>query len=332
MLAQKAVDVGVDDHHGRDARAGRGAHHRAERAVPGLNLVLSTGAYLEGAPWTAPVRDLTEEPDDRAHGQEPDRGLRSFEGTGIRAGVIKVASNKPQLTDGRRRTPRGGPGQQEAHVPICSTPAPAAGSRCSTRASTARGLNAGPTTATWRPSSAGTAARSRRKPATWPTSARRAAPSTSDNFDFEFDTPFPRRLYLINKVDQSGYGDASSTALTQFGVRRSRPAPGTRRKSQHPETGARTYAYCLTHATPMLMSAGVSLTRQPLPDRQPTAALSRRSTLARASRIGIDSVPAAGRSGHLGARGVPGGTFLPTSKCWSFGEGMRTWKAESVHV
>ena len=68
-------------------------------------------------------------------------------------------------------------------------------------------------------------------------------------------------LYLINYLDEAGYGDRILYSIDTNWEFDEAGRPWHEAEKQHPETGKRTYAYCITHATPMLMAGGVSLQR-----------------------------------------------------------------------
>jgi len=82
-----------------------------------------------------------------------------------------------------------------------------------------------------------------------------------NNFDFEFDTPFPDMLYLINYLEEQGYGDKVFISIDANWEFDEAGRAWHEAEREHPETGKRTYAYAMTNAVPMLMAAGVSLQR-----------------------------------------------------------------------
>ena len=98
-LARKAVDIGVETLVDASPTPDVARILELRERVPELNLVLSTGAYLENAPWSAAVRDLTEDQMYERMVRNLTVGYEGFEDAGVRAGIIKVASNRPELTE-----------------------------------------------------------------------------------------------------------------------------------------------------------------------------------------------------------------------------------------
>jgi phosphotriesterase-related protein len=206
--------------------------------VPELNLVLATGAYLETAEWTRPVRDLSEDQMCERMVKDMTEGYDGFEGTGVRAGVIKVASNLSQVTEWEKKNFRAAArAQRQAPAPICFHSC----SGCREQMEYARehGANVSATFYV----------------------ARAGGYLQFNNFDFEFDTPLEDMLYLISRLEERGYGDR---LLISIDANWSFDEDGSiwhEAEKHHAETGKRTYAYAITHAVPMLMSGGVSLQR-----------------------------------------------------------------------
>ena len=66
-------------------------------AFPQLNIVLSTGAYVEGA--DQPVKGYSEDEMVRHMVHNIKKGYQGHEKTGLKAGIIKVAGNTSTLTD-----------------------------------------------------------------------------------------------------------------------------------------------------------------------------------------------------------------------------------------
>jgi len=229
--------------------------------VPELNLVLATGAYLETAEWTRPVRDLSEDQMCERMVKDMTEGYDGFEGTGVRAGVIKVASNLSQLTEWEKKNFRAAArAQRQAPAPICFHSC----SGCREQMEYARehGANISATFYSHVEAEFGWEGRSLEEEALYLEDVTRAGGYLQfNNFDFEFDTPLEDMLYLISRLEERGYGDR---LLISIDANWSFDEDGSiwhEAEKHHAETGKRTYAYAITHAVPMLMSGGVSLQR-----------------------------------------------------------------------
>ena len=261
LLAQKAVDVGIDTIVDVTPTPDIARIIELNERVPGLNLVLSTGAYLEDQPWTAPVRDLTESQMIDRMLKDLTEGYDGFEGTGIRAGVIKVASNRPQLTEWEKKNFRAAArAQREARVPICFHSC--SGCRDQMRYAREHGARMDATYYCHVEAEFGWEGRSLQEEALYLAEVCQAGGALHfNNFDFGFDTPFPDMLFLFNTLEEHGYGDRILYSIDTNWEFDEAGRPWHEAEKRHPETGKRTYAYCITHATPMLMSAGVSLQR-----------------------------------------------------------------------
>jgi len=229
--------------------------------APELNLVLATGAYLETAEWTKPVRELSEAQMHERMVKNPTEGYDGFEDTGVRAGVIKVASNLPQLTDWEKKNFRAAArAQRECRVPICFHSC--SGCREQMLYVREHGANVSATFYSHVEAEFGWERRSIEEEARYLEEVAGAGGYLQfNNFDFEFDTPFEDMLYLINYLDEHSYGDQLLLSIDANWNFDEDGSIWHEAEKQHPETGKRTYAYAMTHAVPMLMSAGVSLQR-----------------------------------------------------------------------
>ncbi len=81
-----------------------------------LNIILSTGFYLEGF-TPEPARSLSEDACVDRFREELEVGIK---GSGVRAGLVKAASNKAALTDWEQKVMRAAARvQKETGVPVC---------------------------------------------------------------------------------------------------------------------------------------------------------------------------------------------------------------------
>ncbi len=260
-LARKAVEVGVETLVDVTPVPDVAKVLRLAEQVPELQIVLATGAYLEDAPWTAPVRDLSEEAMFERMVKDLTEGYDGFEDAGVRAGVIKVASNRPQLTEWEKKNFRAAArAQQECQVPICFHSC----SGCREQMEYARehGARIDATYYCHVEAEFGWEGRPLREEADYLADVCRAGGYLHfNNFDFEFDTPFPDMVFLMDYLERAGHGDKVLYSIDTNWEFDEDGRPWHEQERNHPKTGKRTYAYCITHATPMLMAAGVSLQR-----------------------------------------------------------------------
>ncbi len=227
--------------------------------VPELTIILSTGAYLQicGHPVTRMgeaelydhmMEDLT-------------RGYAGFRGSGIRAGIIKVAADASKLTEWEKRTFRiAARVQRECRVPIATHAC--AGAREQMEVLRDAGANIAATFYSHVEAEFGWDGRTLQEEAQYLADVARAGGYLHfNNFDFDFDTPFPDLVYLINYLENSGFGDKVFYSIDTNITVDENGKIWMEAEREHPQTGKRTYAYAITNATPMLRAAGVSLQR-----------------------------------------------------------------------
>jgi phosphotriesterase-related protein len=260
-LARKAVDVGVETLIDVSPTPDVSRIIELSQRMPELHLVLSTGAYLEDAEWTAPVRDLTEDQMFEHMVRKLTVGYEGFEDTGIRAGVIKVASARPELSEWEKKNFRAAArAQQECNVPICFHSC--AGCREQMQYVRDHGARIDATYYCHVEAEFGWEGRSLEEEAAYLAEVCRAGGYLHfNNFDFDFDTPFADMLFLFNYLEEHGCGDKTLFSIDANWEFDDGGRPWHEQEKNHPKTGQRTYAYCITHAATMLMRAGVSLQR-----------------------------------------------------------------------
>ena len=258
-LLKKARDVGINTIVELTPWPNVRAIAELNDAVPELNIVLSTGCYLQGCGH--PVTKLVEgELYERMVG-DLTRGYNGFEDTGVKAGIIKVAGETSRLTEWEKRNLRlAARVQRECKVPIASHAC--AGAREQMEVLRDAGANIAATFYSHVEAEFGWDGRSLAEEAEYLADVTRAGGYLQfNNFDFDFDTPFPDLLYLINYLEEGGFGDKVFYSIdTNFSIDNDGRI-WMEAEREHPQTGRRTYAYAITHAAPMLMAAGVSLQR-----------------------------------------------------------------------
>jgi phosphotriesterase-related protein len=258
-MLKKARDVGINTIIELTPWPNVGKIAELNDAVPDLNIVLSTGCYLQSSGH--PVTKMGEAELYEHMVRTITRGYQGFETTGVKAGIIKVAADTSRLTDWEKRNFRlAARVQNECKVPIATHAC--AGCREQMEVLKAAGANIAATFYSHVEAEFGWDGRSLAEEAGYLADVARAGGYLQfNNFDFAFDTPFPDMLYLINALEERGFGDRIFYSIdTNFTVDESGKI-WMEAEREHPETGKRTYAYAMTNATPMLMAAGVSLQR-----------------------------------------------------------------------
>ena len=227
--------------------------------IPELTIVLSTGAYLQSSGHPVTRMGETELYDHMM--EDITRGYTGFRAAGIKAGIIKVAADTSKLTEWEKRNFRlAARVQRECRVPIATHAC--AGAREQMETLREAGANIAATFYSHVEAEFGWDGRTLREEADYLTDVARAGGYLHfNNFDFEFDTPFPDLVYLIDHLEKSGFGDKVLYSIDTNITVDEDGKIWMEAEREHPETGRRTYAYAITNATPMLMAAGVSLQR-----------------------------------------------------------------------
>jgi len=260
LLTQRAVEVGIDTIVDLSPCPDVEKIIQLNDAVPGINLILSTGAYLESHP-PEPVRQLSEDGMVAQMAKNLTEGYDGFEDTGIRAGIIKVGANRPELTEWERKNfGAAARVQRRLQVPIATHAC--SGATEQMRLLRENGAHIPATFYSHVEAEFGWEGRTREAEARYLEEITRAGGYLQfNNFDFEFDTPFDDLLYLIDYFEANGYGDKIFISIDANWEIDENGRVWHEAERKHPETGKRTYAYAITHAVPMLMRAGVSLQR-----------------------------------------------------------------------
>lgn len=267
MLARKAAEAGIDTMIDCTPYPDVRRIIELNERVGELNLILSTGAYLEnvGSGADDPVRQGVHLLDERGMvdhmGKNLTEGYDGFENADIRAGVIKVAARTSELSEWEKKNFRAAARvQRELKVPIISHAC--AGAREQMEYLRANGADIGGTLYSHVEAKFGWEGRSLEEQAAYLSDITRCGGYLQfNNFDFEFDTPFGDMLYLINYLENDGFGDKIFISIDANWTFDEEGRVWHEGEKEHPETGKRTYAYAITNAAPMLLAAGVSLQR-----------------------------------------------------------------------
>lgn len=259
-LARKAVEVGIDTIVDAGPFPPVDRIVQLNERVPGLSLILSTGAYLE--PFTPEhIRGLDEQGMVEHMVKDITEGYDRFEDTGVRAGIIKVSGSHTHLSDWEKKNFRAAARvQQVCKVPILTH----ACGLCREQMELLRenGADIGATFYSHVEAEFGWEGRSLQEEARYLADVAEAGGYLQfNNFDFGFDTPLRDLLFLLDDLEERGHGDR---VFISIDANWSVADDGTiwhESERRYHQTGKRDYAYVITHAVPMLMRAGVSLQR-----------------------------------------------------------------------
>ncbi len=217
-----------------------------------LNIVMSTGFYLQK--WTP--EEYWGQTEDQYVERFRRELLEGIEGTKIRAGVIKVASEKAQLTDWEQRVMRAAARvQRETGVPICCHSIE--GARSQFLALTRAGADPERIYFCHVEAEFGWEGRNLQEHLEYLTWIVRAGGTLYfNNFMFEFDTPHEDTMYLMHALCDRGY---THRILFGMDANFSIDEEGNvwwEAQKEHPETGVRDYAYTYTGAMPLMRKWG----------------------------------------------------------------------------
>jgi phosphotriesterase-related protein len=259
-LTRKAADAGINTLVDLSPHPDVGKIIELNEKVPEINLILSTGAYLEHS-TPEKIHNLSEDGMVEHIIKNLTDGYDGFEDTGVKAGIIKVAGGRAELTEWEKKNFQAAARVQKMlHVPIATHAC--AGARTQMELLRENGANINGTFYSHVEAEFGWEGRSLEEETRYLEDVTRAGGYLQfNNFDFEFDTPFEDLLYLINYFEEKGYGDRIFISIDANWTFDEGGRIWHEAEKQHPETGKRTYAYAITHAVPMLMGAGVSLQR-----------------------------------------------------------------------
>jgi phosphotriesterase-related protein len=243
--ANTVVDVGP-----RPAR--NIAWYRELAPQVNLNIILSTGFYLE-AYTPEPYRSLTEAECTERFRKELMEGIQD---SGIRAGLIKAASNKAGLTDWEKKVLHvAGRVQRETGVPVCLHSCE--GARSQFDALVAAGADPERLYFSHIEAEFGWEGRTLREEAKYLEAICREGGSLFfNNYLFEFDTPHEDMMYLMHYLLDRGY---LSRLLFGMDVNFNVADDGriwAEAEKEHPETAARTWEAIYTGYVPLVKSWG----------------------------------------------------------------------------
>ncbi|MCC7145721.1 MAG: hypothetical protein IT443_04690 [Phycisphaeraceae bacterium] len=231
----------------------------ANRQVPQIHVILSTGTFLEQA---APphVRSLDEAAMAERMRRHIVTGFEGFEGQ-VKAGMIRLGSINQNLSDWEKRSFRAAAKvQRETGVPIGVHSC--VGAQAQMQYLKECGADLSKVIFAHVEAKFGWEGRTREQEADYLTAVlQEGAYLLHNNFGFDFDTPFEDLVYLLNEWEKRGF---SGQIFISVDVNWEFDKDGViwhEAQKQHPHTGKRDYAYMITDAIPSLMKAGVTFPR-----------------------------------------------------------------------
>jgi phosphotriesterase-related protein len=231
----------------------------AER-VPQLNYVLSTGAYGKGV-GPAWIQELDEAGMEEHMVHNVTLGYEGFEDTGIRAGVIKVAGNRSDVTEDEweaKNFRAAARAQARCRVPIVTHAC--TGARSQMELLRAHEAKIAATFYSHVEAEFGWESRTLAEEVDYLSDVASAGGMLQfNNFDFAFDTPWEDMLHLLRALEARGLGGNILMSIDANWTFDEGGHIWHEAEKHHPETGKRTYAYMITHAVPMLLAEGFSL-------------------------------------------------------------------------
>lgn len=224
----------------------------------GMNLILSTGYYIERHRLVCPdIYDRTVEEDQEVMEREINEGI---DGTGIKAGVIKVAGNGDELTPWETKVfTAAARASVKTKTPICTH-------SCKGQAAQQRALiNAGADLShvyySHPEAKFGWEGRDVKAQLEYFVNIVKEGSSLMfNNFDFYFDTPKEELLFLLRELSDRGYLENILISIDLNFEIDDEGLVWPEASKQHPETRRRDYGYVADHVVPLLKSEGFTQT------------------------------------------------------------------------
>jgi phosphotriesterase-related protein len=223
-------------------------------AVPEINLICSTGYYLERL-TPEPLRDLGEDEMAERFVRELTEGI---DDSGVRAGIIKIAANRPELTDWEKRVFRAAARAQRqtgAHIAThaCS------GARNQLDYLVEHGVDPNKVFFSHVEAEFGWEGRTLQQEADYLLAiVRQGGWLLFNNFGFEWDTPWADLVYLLRYLMDKGYRERLLISMDANWTWNKEGRIEFEAERDHPGAERRTYAYMFTDAVPALRQAGFS--------------------------------------------------------------------------
>jgi len=222
--------------------------------VPEVNVILCTGNYLERM-MPEHVRALSEDDMYARFVRELTEGI---DGSGVKAGIIKVAANKPEMTEWEKRVFRAAArAHRQTGAPIATHAC--SGARAQMDYLVEQGVDPSRVFFSHVEAEFGWEGRSLVEEAQYLLEIAQAGGwLLFNNFGFEWDTPWPDLVFLLKHLMAQGRRDRILTSVDANWRWNDDGEVEWEAERSHPETARRTYAYMITEAVPELKKAGFS--------------------------------------------------------------------------
>jgi len=219
-----------------------------------VNIVASTGYYLERV-TPKPLVGLSEDDMAARFTRELTEGI---DGTGIRAGIIKVAANLPAMTEWEKRVFRAAArAHHETGAPIATHAC--AGARRQMDYLAEYGVDLSDTFYSHVEAEWGWEGRDLAQETEYLLDiARQGGSLLFNNFGFEWDTPWPDLVHLLRSLIVAGFRDRVLISIDANWTWNAQGQVEFEAARDHPSAAERDYAYMFTHTLPALKAAGFS--------------------------------------------------------------------------
>ncbi|TEU08937.1 MAG: hypothetical protein E3J25_11130 [Anaerolineales bacterium] len=217
-----------------------------------VNIIVSTGCYLEKV-TPEPLRELDEDEMTARFVRELTEGI---DGTGIRAGIIKVAADRPRMTEWEKRVFRAAArAHKETRAPIATHAC--SGARVQLEYLREHGVQPDYTFYSHVEAEFGWEGRSLEEETEYLIDvARQGGSLLFNNFGFEWDTPWLDLVHIIRSLIDAGLRDRVLTSVDANWRWNDQGRMEMEAECEHPSARERDFAYMFTHAVPALKAAG----------------------------------------------------------------------------
>ena len=200
-----------------------------------------------------PLADLTQS-------QMTDRIVRELtdgiDTTGVRAGIIKVAANTPQMTDWEKQVFRAA-AKAQLETGACIATHACSGSREQAQVLLEAGADLNRVFFSHVEAEFGWEGRSLQEEVKYLEAiARQGGSLLFNNFGFEFDTPWPDLTYLLHYLCDAGLQEKILMSVDCNWTWNEEGKMEFEAERDHPEAARRTFAYMMTKVVPDLLEGG----------------------------------------------------------------------------
>jgi len=220
--------------------------------APEVNIILCTGNYLERM-MPEHLRTLDE---DGMYARMVRELTEGIDGSGVKAGIIKVAANKPEMTDWEKRVFRAAARAHKDTGARIATHA-CSGARAQMDYLVEHGVDPSRVFFSHVEAEFGWEGRSLRQQTQYLLEIARAGGRLLfNNFGFEWDTPWQDLVFLLRYLIEQGRRDCILTSVDANWRWNGQGQVEWEAERSHPEAARRTFAYMLTEVVPQLRVSG----------------------------------------------------------------------------